>query len=255
MVGIGETGRDIYPTLGSFMQSNALPYIRMGVPTRHPGSATAQRTETLPASMSPSLRPVPTISLCMIVRDKPRFDEIIVVDTGSTDRTVAIAEECGAKVSYFPWIDDFSAARNESLAYATGDWVMWMDADDTLPEECGVKLQDLAMTACDATTGFLLEVHISPAPGEHGFTIVDHVKFFRNLPELRFGGRIHEQILESINPRRHHLPRGWRPACGRSRRRGLESPRLTCGSAGSRRSRRSCAGQGVDARWTERKQR
>jgi len=158
-----------------------------------------------------SSRPAPKLSLCMIVRDeervlgdcltsvKPWFDEIIVVDTGSTDRTIEIAEAAGAKVFHFPWIDDFSAARNESIKHATGDWVMWMDADDTLPAECGQKLHELLAMADNQTVGFLMQVHIPPAPGEYGFTIVDHVKIFRNLPQLRFEGRIHEQILEAIN--------------------------------------------------------
>ncbi len=147
----------------------------------------------------------------MIVRDEERVlgdclasitpwvHEVIVVDTGSTDRTVEIARSHGARVFHFPWRDDFSAARNESLRHATGDWILWMDADDTIPAACGHKLRDLALLAEEGTTGFMLQVHIPPAPGEHGFTIVDHVKLFRNRPELRFEGRIHEQILEPIH--------------------------------------------------------
>ena len=81
------------------------------------------------------------VSLTMIVREEennlPRclesvrgiFDEIIVVDTGSTDRTVEIARSFGAKVFDFVWVDSFSAARNEALAHATGDFAFWLDAD------------------------------------------------------------------------------------------------------------------------------
>lgn len=170
--------------------------------------AEAQRT-VAEATVSP--RQQPTISLCMIARDeervlgeclksaRPWFDEIIVVDTGSTDRTVEIAQEAGAQVFHFAWCDDFSAARNESLRHATGDWVFWMDADDTLPQECGRQLHDLAALAEERTTGFIAQVHIPAASGETGFTIVDHVKLFRNSPEHRFEGRIHEQILEPIH--------------------------------------------------------
>lgn len=57
------------------------------------------------------------------------FDEIVVVDTGSTDDTKEIAQSFGAKVFDFEWCDDFAAARNESLRHATGEWMMWLDAD------------------------------------------------------------------------------------------------------------------------------
>lgn len=86
-----------------------------------------------------------TLSLSMIVRDEepvigrllkqvsPFVDEIIIVDTGSTDKTIEICESYGAKVFHFEWIDDFSAARNEALSHCTSDWIMWLDADDVLP--------------------------------------------------------------------------------------------------------------------------
>ena len=91
----------------------------------------------------------PKLSLCMIVRDnaktlpaclesiRPWVDEMIVVDTGSVDETPRVVESFGGKLFHFPWCDDFSAARNESLRHATGDWLFWMDSDDTIPPECG----------------------------------------------------------------------------------------------------------------------
>ena len=60
------------------------------------------------------------------------FDEIVVVDTGSSDRTKEIAREFGAKVFDFEWIDHFAAARNEALSHATGDYAFWLDADDVI---------------------------------------------------------------------------------------------------------------------------
>jgi glycosyltransferase involved in cell wall biosynthesis len=152
----------------------------------------------------------PTISLCMIVKNeervlgdcltsiKPWVDEIIVVDTGSTDRTVAIAEESGARVFHFPWTDSFSEARNESLRHATGEWILWMDADDTIFPESGAKLRDAAMLASEKVAGLIMQVRIPAAAGEYGETVVDHVKLFRNGIGLQFEGRIHEQILEPI---------------------------------------------------------
>ncbi len=84
----------------------------------------------------------PTVGLVAIVRDEeemlPRslasikgiVDEMVIVDTGSTDRTVEIAKEFGAKVVEFDWIDDFSAARNFGLDHCTSDWVLHPDADE-----------------------------------------------------------------------------------------------------------------------------
>ena len=83
-----------------------------------------------------------TVSLCMIVRNeedvlgrclesvKDIVDEIIIVDTGSTDRTKEIAGRFTNTVYDFPWIDDFSAARNFSFSKATMDYQMWLDADE-----------------------------------------------------------------------------------------------------------------------------
>jgi glycosyltransferase involved in cell wall biosynthesis len=92
------------------------------------------------------------VSLTMIVRDEEKnisaclqsvaglFDEIVVVDTGSTDRTREIAREFGAKVFDFAWVDDFAAARNEALARATGDYAFWLDADDVVDPPERAKL-------------------------------------------------------------------------------------------------------------------
>ena len=98
------------------------------------------------------------ISLCMIVKDEeemlPRclaavaehVDEIVIVDTGSTDRTVEIAESFGANVIEFPWNGSFADARNVSLDTATGDWILWLDADEVLDEGQGELLRELAGT-------------------------------------------------------------------------------------------------------------
>ena len=84
------------------------------------------------------------LSLCMIVKNeeqhltrcllsaKPAVDEMIVVDTGSTDRTKGIAKAFGAKVFDFPWTNDFSEARNYSLSKASGDWILVLDADEVI---------------------------------------------------------------------------------------------------------------------------
>jgi GT2 family glycosyltransferase/tetratricopeptide (TPR) repeat protein/2-polyprenyl-3-methyl-5-hydroxy-6-metoxy-1,4-benzoquinol methylase len=153
------------------------------------------------------------LSLCMIVRDnvrtirpclesiRPWVDEMVVVDTGSVDETPGIAAALGARVFHFPWCDDFSAARNESLRHARGEWVFWMDSDDTIDAGCGRKLRELAYgTADPSLLGYVVQVHC-PGPNDDGVvdvTAVDHVKLVRNRPDLRFEGRIHEQILPAL---------------------------------------------------------
>ena len=167
---------------------------------------------SLPPSCS--LGPVPcTLSLCMIVRNnagtirpclesiKPWVDEMIVVDTGSTDETPEICRELGAQVFHFPWPDSFATARNESLKYAKGEWIFWMDSDDVIDAENGRKLRELANRQHNPKDfGYIMQVH-GPGTGfdgMHDVTVVDHLKLFRNRPDLRFEGRIHEQIMEVI---------------------------------------------------------
>lgn len=87
---------------------------------------------------------MPTISLCMIVKNEERnlrrclqsvknyVTEIVIVDTGSTDQTRAIAQSFGAQLYDFIWTDNFADARNFSLEHSSGDWILWMDADEEL---------------------------------------------------------------------------------------------------------------------------
>jgi GT2 family glycosyltransferase/2-polyprenyl-3-methyl-5-hydroxy-6-metoxy-1,4-benzoquinol methylase len=153
------------------------------------------------------------LSLCMIVRDnertirpclesiRPWVDEMVIVDTGSTDETPRIVERFGGRLFHFPWSDDFSAARNESLRHARGDWLFWMDSDDTIPEECARRLRTLVERQTDPSVlGHVVQVHCPGGrdDGVYEVTAVDHVKLFRNRPDLRFEGRIHEQILPAI---------------------------------------------------------
>lgn len=98
---------------------------------------------------------MPTVSLCMIAKNEEEVlgrclqsvvgfpDEIIIVDTGSTDKTVEIAEKFGAKVYHFKWINDFAAARNFSFSKATSDYIFWIDCDDEIRPEELAKLKAL----------------------------------------------------------------------------------------------------------------
>jgi tetratricopeptide (TPR) repeat protein len=151
------------------------------------------------------------LSGCLIVRDNQPtrpclesiqawVDEVIVVDTGSSDGTPEIAQEYGVRLLHFPWVDDFSAARNESLQHASSKWLFWMGSDDTLPEMCGRRLRQVAYGEHDPDTlGYVMQVRCPGPSGEaEDVTVVDHVKMFWNHPEIRFEGRIHEQVLPSI---------------------------------------------------------
>lgn len=173
-------------------------------------SAALAFSERINSLLTP--RPVPAaprISLCMIVRNeervlsdclasaKPWFDEIIVVDTGSTDRTLEIARDHGVRLYEHAWQDSFSDARNVSLKYATGDWIFWMDADDTLPPSSGETIRKVAAQAPREVVGFVIPVQfVDDSPGAG--TRVDHVKLFRNVPGVCFEGHIHEQVLPSL---------------------------------------------------------
>uniref|UniRef100_UPI0012FA2709 glycosyltransferase n=1 Tax=Zavarzinella formosa TaxID=360055 RepID=UPI0012FA2709 len=156
-----------------------------------------------------SPKPAPKVSLTMIVKNEERHlpdclasvhdlvDEIIIADTGSTDRTREIAASFGARVIEFPWIDDFAAARNAALEQATGDWVFWMDADDRLDEANRGKFRDLIRTLDDKHTARVMKCHcLGDRPGSA--TTVDHVRLFRRLPGVRWKYRVHEQILPSV---------------------------------------------------------
>lgn len=160
--------------------------------------------------------PRPTISLCMIVKNEARIlgrcldsvqgavDEMVVVDTGSTDGTPDIARRYGARIVNEPWRDHFARARNAGLAHARGDWILFLDADEQLDPEDRPKVWEAVRDAgCEAV---LVQVHNYAGPRREEAVINPVVRLFRNRPEYRFEGRIHEQITPSICRRRPDAP-------------------------------------------------
>lgn len=119
-------------------------------------------------------------------------DEIIAVDTGSSDRSVEIAASFGAHVLRKPWVDDFSEIRNTALQEAGTDWILWIDADERAVAGVEQVKQEVARCTADAKL-----VKMESLYGEHPEEriIFYAARLFRNQAGLRFRGRIHEQLL------------------------------------------------------------
>ena len=148
----------------------------------------------------------PSISLCMIVKNEenhlpeclssaaPYVDEIVVVDTGSSDRTIEIAQSFGARIHHFRWINDFSAARNESLRHATGEWVLQLDADERLNLLGSPNaLRDTAMAPDVDAYAVLVRCHHGDR-GNATYSVSHNLRFFRNLPGIQYDRPVHESV-------------------------------------------------------------
>jgi glycosyltransferase involved in cell wall biosynthesis/Tfp pilus assembly protein PilF len=151
----------------------------------------------------------PRLSVCLIVKNEERFlaqclasiqglaDQLVIVDTGSTDRTVEIARAHGAELHTFPWNDDFSAARNAALEHATGDWILMLDADEELPPDQHDALRQALKPGRIIAWRLPLE---DVGREQEGCSYVP--RLFRNAPGLFYVGRVHEQVFTSIEVRR-----------------------------------------------------
>jgi len=156
------------------------------------------------------------ITLSMIVKNEEKFlsdclasvksvvDEIVIVDTGSADNTKKIAEEFGAKIFDFKWTNDFSSARNFALKNSTGDWILYLDADERLNPDSKELLLKLAAgskkKAYSCIVNSIDEIKNRPSR-------MDYVRFFPRHPSVKFEGAVHEQIIPSLLKSSHELVR------------------------------------------------
>lgn len=150
------------------------------------------------------------LSVCYIVKNeeknlplsletvRPVADELIIVDTGSTDGTPKIAKDAGATILDFAWRDDFAAARNFALDHATGDWIVFLDADEGFlhPEKVRDKIAEIDARTPPVDAVMVTRVNVDPETNaKQGNDRA--VRIFRNIPEIRYQGRIHETIAHT----------------------------------------------------------
>ena len=145
------------------------------------------------------------LSAAIIVRDEAEdldacltslhglVDEIVVVDTGSTDPSVAVARRHGAVLGEEPWVGDFATPRNRSLDLASGDWVLYIDADERVrPGDHAAVRRALGA----ATDHVAFRIRFVPRVG---WTPYREYRLWRSHPDIRFEARIHESIVRQIH--------------------------------------------------------
>ncbi len=147
------------------------------------------------------------ISLCMIAKNEeanlpellrsaaPLGAQLVVVDTGSIDRTREIARDAGAEVVEWAWRNDFAAARNVSLERAKAPWVLWLDADDRIPAESIPRILRIAEGTPDRAVSFLVKNTTDDGSTGSEFS---QIRMFPNHPRIRFHGAIHEQVYPGL---------------------------------------------------------
>ena len=146
-----------------------------------------------------------TLTLCMIVRNEADVierclvsvegivDEMIIVDTGSTDDTIALCQSLGATVLPCAWQEDFSKARNYALEQATGDWILVLDADDEIDRADARRIRPLMENDKADVYHFITKNLVGDVDSPSVLNYAQ-LRMFRNRPEFRYEGAIHEQI-------------------------------------------------------------
>ena len=149
-----------------------------------------------------------TLSVCLIVKDEEEVigrclncaikfaDEIIVVDTGSTDNTVQEAKKYTDEIYFYKWNDDFSAARNYAFEKASCDFLMWLDADDVITDKNGGKIKALVKDA-DFDMAFL--PYATAFENGRATFVYYRERIFRRSKNYRFSGAVHEAVVPRGN--------------------------------------------------------
>jgi glycosyltransferase involved in cell wall biosynthesis len=150
----------------------------------------------------------PGISLCMIVKNEERFlegclksvqgivDEIIIVDTGSTDSTIDIARRYTSDIYTFQWIDDFSAARNFAISKAGCEWILSLDADERIRDVDLHRLRRELHSDKDAFDVTIMNEQLEDSL--LNVSIHRAIRLFRNHPDIYFENRVHEDVSPSL---------------------------------------------------------
>ncbi len=218
---------------------NHLPYLNLAALYKSVGRAAEARAVTASGvknarqvhelrMLEQSAAGTASVSACMIVKNEEELlpdclasirdwvDEIIVVDTGSTDRTAEIARSFGAKVYHHPWEGDFSKARNQSLSYASGEWIFIIDADERMFAEDIPPLQKLLRDRRAQVIS--INVYNVYGDAEESVTFLPSTRFFRRSLGLRYEGIVHNvlaypesQPVLRTNIRLKHLGYGLDP--------------------------------------------
>lgn len=156
------------------------------------------------------------ISLCAIAKNEEAtlpqclgsvvglVDEMVVLDTGSSDRTPEIARDLGAKVYHFDWHNDFAAARNESLKYVTGDWVLVLDADEVLVPEV---IPDIKAAICSDRYLLINLVRQELGASQSPYSLVS--RLFRRHPDIYFEHPYHAMVDDSVSRLMEAEPERW----------------------------------------------
>lgn len=141
------------------------------------------------------------ISLCMIVRNEEKtlsrclesvkflVDEIVIVDTGSTDKTVEVAEGYGAKILHKAWTDNFAEARNYAIKHATSDWILQLDADEELVRSSASELIEIVKNKSIDGVHCIIQSIESNSPHSSQFY---NLRLFRKKPQIYYEGIVHE---------------------------------------------------------------